>query len=290
MLPHPPSWLQQWSEIISGLGSIILTIFLVLLYKRQARQLEAQHEAVLEVTSVEWYGDKAIIWISNFGNGMAKNLRLATLVKSETGEHRDHVAQSNSLKRIDKEGEWTNLIQPGEEEVPFHGTSKIGALAPQKWPGDWLSIKFSTFVRKVSDNGATEVKYVHVVQGTELSGNSCWDRIDQMTRVINPQNFDQKHSLANLPRHTRDGADSTFRRYFQESVLQSWLARIYVMFVRLLDKLTPKVKLRPRNLDASGTKRMKRVILKRQVNNLYNNIKQKLSLISKKIYILIGII
>jgi hypothetical protein len=128
MIQQPPTWLQQWSEIFAGLGTVILTVFLVLLYKRQSRQLEARHEPLLEVTDIEWYGDNAIIWISNFGNGVAKNLRLATLVKSDTGEHRSHIVRSNSLKRIDKEGDWTNLIQPAKKKCHSTGYQRLGSL------------------------------------------------------------------------------------------------------------------------------------------------------------------
>jgi hypothetical protein len=259
------------------LGTVVLTVFLVLLYKRQARQLEAQHEAVLEVTSVEWYGDKAIIWVSNFGNGVAKNLNLATLVKSDTGEHREHIVRSNSLKRIDKEGEWTNLIQPGEERVPFYGTSKVGKLAPRNWSGDWISIKFSNFIRTARDNDSTEIKYTHIVQGAELSGNSCWDRIDPMTQSVNPQDFDREHSLGNLPGKTKHGLDNTFHRYFRTSIFCKWAVRLYVFLIRILNKIIPKMKIRPRNLDASGTKRVKRVILKRNITEFYGNLKSKVS-------------
>ncbi len=277
MFPYPPSWLQQWSEIIAGLGTVVLTIFLVLLYKRQARQLEAQHEAVLEVTNVEWYGDRAIIWVSNFGNGVAESLTLATLVKSDTGEHREHIVRPNALKRIDKEGEWTNLIQPGEEDVPFQGTSKVGKLSPRNWPGDWISIKFSTFIRRTRDNDSTEVKYAHVVRGAELSGNSCWDRIDPMTQSVTPQDFDREHSLGNLPGKTKHGLDNTFYRYFRTSIFWKWAVRLYVFSIRVLNKVIPKMKLRPRSLDASGTKRVKRVKLKRDIRCFYKNLKSKIS-------------
>jgi len=276
MFSSPPIWLQLWSEIVAGLGTVVLTIFLVLLYKRQARQLEAQHEALLEVTDVEWYGDKAILWVSNFGNGAAKNLRLTTLVKSNSGDHRNHAVRSNSLKRIGKEGEWTNLIQPDEENVPFHGTSKIGAPAPRKWPADWLSIKFSNFVRRARENGSTEVKYTHVVEGEELSGNSCWDRVNPMTHSVNPQNYDYENSLGHLPGKTKHGLDDTFYRYFRTSIFWKWAVRLYVFAIRTWNKAIPRIKLRPRSLDASGTKRVKRVLIKQHIKYLYNDLKSKL--------------
>lgn len=268
MVPSPPLWLQQWSSLAAGLGTVVLTAFLVILYQRQKEQLAAQHKAVLEVTDVEWYGDKAILWISNFGNGVAENLHLTTLVKSETGEHRIHAGRSNALKRIDKDGEWTNLIQPGEEEVPFHATAKVGQPAPINWPADWLSLKFSSFVREANENGSTEVKYLPVVKGSELSGDVCYDTVHSMTRSVNPQEFEFEHSLGNLPSYTEHGLDDTFIRYFRESTLWKLAFDVYVRVIRALDWLLPVINLRPRVLDASGTKRVKRELLKRDLRHL----------------------
>ncbi|WP_144060767.1 hypothetical protein [Salinarchaeum sp. Harcht-Bsk1] len=269
MISTPPSWLQQWSEVIAGIGTVVLTIFLVLLYKRQSSQLEAQHEAVLEVTDVEWYGDNAIIWLSNFGNGVVKDLRLTTLVKSDSGSHRNHALRANALKRIGKGGEWTNIIRPGEEEIPFHGTSQIGKHAHKDWPSDWLTLKFSNYARNEKGRGATELKYTHAVMGSELSGNSSWDRINPMTESINPQDFGADNSLENLPRKTSHGMDDTFLKFFSRtSLLWDWTTYIYVKSIRGLNRIIPMISLRPRVLDASGTRRVKRVLLKRDLKYL----------------------
>ena len=275
MIPSPPIWLQQWSNLVAGLGTVILTAFLVILYKRQKEQLAAQHNAILEVSNVEWYGDKAILWVSNFGNGVADNLFLTTLVKSESGEHRTHASRSNGLKRIDKEGEWTNLIQPGEEDIPFQAEAKVGQPAPMTWPKGWVSLKFSAFVRKAKENGSTEVKYLPIVNGTELSGNVCYDTVYPMTRSVNPQEFEFEHSLGNLPGHTRHGLDDTFIRYFRESTTRKLVFGMYARVIRALNWLLPAITLRPRVLDASGTKRVKRVLLKRDLRYFVNNTKKR---------------
>lgn len=267
MIPTPAKSIQQWSQIIAGLGSVVLSALLVVLYKRQQEQLAAQHEAVLEVTDVEWHGDKAILWVSNYGNGVAKNLALTTLVKVDTDDHRTYTIRSNALKRIDKEGEWTNLIQPGEEDVPFYGKSKVGRLAPVSWPSNWLSLSFSAFIRKVKSNGSTEVKFCHVVQGSELSGNFCWDRVNPMNRSVNPQHFNHIHSLENLPEWTEHGLDDTFYLYFRKYLMGSWRVKFYELFIRGLNKIILRITIQPRAVDASGTKRVKRVVLQRDVRN-----------------------
>lgn len=277
MVPSPPIWLQQWSSLVAGLGTVVLTTFLVILYKRQKEQLAAQHKAVLEVTDVEWYGDRAILWLSNFGNGVAKNLYLTILVKSDTGEHRTHAGRSNALKRIDKEGEWTNLIQPSEENVPFQAKAKVGQPAPINWPKDWTSLKFSSFVREAKENGSSEVKYLPVVKGNELSGNVCYDTVYPMTRSVNPQEFEFEHSLGDLPGQTEHGLDETFIRYFRESTSWKVAFDVYERVIRILNWLLPVITLRPRVLDASGTKRVKRVLLKRDLRHLVTVTKERIT-------------
>jgi hypothetical protein len=257
--------MEHWSELIAGIGSVVLTGFLVILYKRQQRQLAAQHEAILEVTDVEWYGDKGIFWISNYGNGVAKNLSLSTLVKSNAGDHRTHSVRSNALKRIGKEGEWTNLIEPGEERVPFYGTSKVGQVPPPNWHNKWASCKFSKFVQKAKENNATEVKFCHVVEGAALSGVGCWDRVDPVNQSFDPQDFDYKNSLGNLPSFRKDTSDNTFYPYFRNSITRKWIFKVYEKSVDFMNWLLPWISLGPRAWDASGTKRVKRVLLRQQL-------------------------
>lgn len=275
MIPTPSTAIHQWSQIIAGLGTVILTIFLVILYRGQRDQLAARHEAVLEVTEVEWYRDKAIIWISNFGNGVAKDLFLTTLVKSNTGDHQTYALRSQGLKRIDKQGTWTNLIQPGEEDIPFHGKSVLGSVAPQTWARGWVPISFSTFVRRAKGNGSTEVKFCHVVNGVELSGDTCWDRLEPMDQIVNPQDFNRTHSLSDLPSVTKSGASNAFYPYFRESTIRNFAVRIYARALYFINKLFPRIKLRPRPLDASGTKRVKRVLLKRQLEQKADLVRQR---------------
>lgn len=266
MVPFPPDWLYTWSKVIAGLGSVILTILLVILYKRQQEQLAAQHEAILEVTDVEWHNrDRGIFWVSNFGNGVAKDLFLTTLVKSDSGDHRTHAVRSTALTRIDKDGEWTNVLQAGEEDIPFHAKSKVGQQAPSYWSDDWTTLRFSPFIREAKENGATEVKFCHVIHGAELSGNACWDQVQPMTQSVDPQEFETDHSLGNLPSVTKHGLDKTFYPYFRSSFLRKWIFWVYAKGVRGLNRVIPKITLRPRVLDASGTRRVKRVLLKHQL-------------------------
>lgn len=274
----PPEWILQWNEIISGLGTVILTIFLVILYKRQQEQMAADHKAVLEVTDFEWNEDEATVYVSNFGNGVAKNLTLTTLAYVDTGKHRRYTRMMNHMKRQDKQGEWSNIITPGEEEIPFKGKSKIGKPAPISWSRNWIGIKFSNFIRHMKKKGAGEVKYLHLVQRVELSNTRCITMLQATTRGLNPQNFDNqhsldsRHSLENLPSFIEYGHDNTFLPYFHEFTIRQIMNWTYINGIRLLNWILPKVTIRSRPLDASGTRRVKRVILRR---NIKNRVKKK---------------
>lgn len=169
MLIGPPDWLLRWSEVIGALGTVTLTVFLVILYKRQQEQLAANHAAILDISDVEWSKDTGTFSISNLGNGAVRHLQLITVMRVDTGAHREHVIMKTFMKRQDKGSELSSVIQPGEEDIPFQGKSKVGILSPAGWSRDWYGQKFSHFIKNLKTEGASEVKYRHIVQRWELS-------------------------------------------------------------------------------------------------------------------------
>ena len=264
----PPGWVYEWSQIVGALGSVLLSALLVVLYKRQQQQLAADHKALLEVSDVEWDRDTATLCLSNFGNGVATNLSLTTLVYTRSGEHRKYVTKSNHLKRRGKSGTWANTIQPGEDDVVFEGKSRVGEPAPQKYPNDWSSVNFSLFIKQMKVKDVTEVKYLHVVNGAELSGKRCLATVNPMTRSVNPQEFEREHSLENLPGFSEYGHDETFIAYLQPSSISKFLNIQYYRSIRIMNWL-PRVSIRSRPTDSSGNNKVKRVIL-------WKNIKERI--------------
>lgn len=271
-LPPPPEALFEWSQIFAGVGSIVLTIFLVILYRRQKEQLAANHEAVLEVTDYEWDGDDATIYLSNYGNGVAKEIGLVTLVHVDTGHHRRYVIKSNQMKRQDKRGEWSNVIEPGEEEIEFAGKLKVGEYMSGR---GFVGISFSAFVRRMKEQDATEIKYQHAVQGVELSGNGCYDKVYWVTRAVDPQDFEIEHSLGNLPRYSERTNDTTFWSTFHPSRPRKIARYVYARIILVLNWFVPKIRVEPRSLDASGRKRVKRVVLRHKIKRLFNRLRKK---------------
>ena len=214
---------------------------------------------------MEWDRDEATLRISNFGNGVARNLSLVTLVHVESGEHRTYSARRHYLKRQDKEGEWANTIRPEEEDIEFVGDSKIGDMTPNRSSSrDWYGIYFSLFINQMKGKNVEDVKFMHIVRGSELSNSPCLVPVERGTKSVNPQEFDRNHSLENLPSVTVYGSDETFLPYFRQDALAKVRPWIYHNGIRLLNAI-PKVNIRRRGLDASGLKPVKRVILRRNI-------------------------
>lgn len=271
----PPQWLLQWSEVVAGIGTIVLTALLVLLYKKQQEQLAAQHEAVLEVISVDYDGDEVLVHLSNFGNGVARDIGLVTLVYTDSGEHRKHVLKSNQMKRQDKGGTWTNVIRPGEENIPFRGKAKVGKLAPRSWGKNWVGIPFSAFVKRLKQDDIDEVKFLLVVSANQLSGRQTHALVTDTTRSTDPTQFDHSHSLEDLPTVTQHGHDTTFERYFYNTFFEKVVGRIYYHGISTLNRI-PRVNLSPRVTDASGLKRVKREPLKRNIRDRISNLRERI--------------
>lgn len=221
----------------------------------------------MEVTDYEWEDDQATIYLSNHGNGLAKNLGLATLVHVDTGTHRRYVIKSNALKRQDKPGTWSNVIQPGEEDIEFLGKSKIGEY--RRGHG-FISISFSAFVRRMKEHENSEkIKYQHVVQGSEMSGNGTFDTFYPGTRSINPQNFCHDHSLENPSGYKMNLKDTTFIPALYPSRPRKFIRTIYIKTFGILNWLIPKYQVYPRPMDASGKTRVQRVGIRFWMKNIF---------------------
>lgn len=111
------------------------------------------------------------------------------------------------------------------------------------------------------DEGSEEVKYKHLVRGSELSGNRCYDAFNPTTRSVPPQELDQSHSLENPPQVTEYGSDDTFWPYLREQTIFEMLkGRFYGYRIRLMNFFILVYNIRARPYDASGMKRVKRVI------------------------------
>jgi hypothetical protein len=192
----------------------------------------------------------------------------------------DVMQQQGESALFDRGG--PNAIQPQEEHIPFESKSVVGKPAPINFKGDWISRDFSDFIRDIKEEGSTEVKYLHAVVGNQLSSRRVAEPIYMTTRGVNPQDFVRKHSLSNLPGVTGYGYDHTFDHYFRSAWWSGFKNWIYFARVRFLNWLLRGRGPRIRPLDASGKKRVKRVLLRRDVSDSMRRIKNRIPIVGDK--------
>lgn len=260
----PPNWLLQWTEIITAIFAVAFSALLAILYKRQQKELAANHASILDIADVEWNQDEATIHLSNYGNGVVWNLSLVTLMHIDNGAHRNYALKGVRLENQETQGKLSTAIQDDKEAVEFKAESKVQVPSHPGAPSDWVNASFSKFIRRMKREGASEVKYQHVIRGWELSGKRVTTPLPSLTQKINVESFEHDHSLEDHHDIWYVGGD-TFRPYFPISYSDKLKDRIYTKAVRLADSVIPRVSLRPRGLDLSGTKRIRRVLLKQAI-------------------------
>ncbi|WP_436346953.1 hypothetical protein [Natronorubrum sp. FCH18a] len=151
-------WLQQWSQVISGIGSLVLSLSLVYLYFRQTniqreqaeiqdeqeKWMEANHFPNLTIHDYEIENECGLdvvkIDVENVGNGSAINLRCFSKCYVPAFEYpfsiRRPVSTEEYAKR--KNGSYLKSVFESNEELwgdldkqyPFSGTVKERGLIP----------------------------------------------------------------------------------------------------------------------------------------------------------------
>jgi len=94
-------WLLQWGQILGTIGSLVLSALLVLLYKQQYHLLKIEQTPTIEVSDWEMEGDSVTLYLSNFREGVAKNLRLRTTVEFPTTDKVNLVSDSRNPNNVE---------------------------------------------------------------------------------------------------------------------------------------------------------------------------------------------
>ena len=95
------SWLLKWGEVLGVFGSLILSGLLVWLYRQQYELLKIEQTPSLEVSDWEMNEDEITLYLSNFGEGLAKNIRLRTTVEFPTEDNVSMVSDSRSRNSVE---------------------------------------------------------------------------------------------------------------------------------------------------------------------------------------------
>lgn len=96
--------------------------------ERQTELAEIEHKAYLEIEDYKFEGDRIIVLISNFGNGVAKNLRLKTKLETDGPDHLKLQPGTSRLRRRNGsdqpyEGQ---ALRSGEQRISFEGEAIVG--------------------------------------------------------------------------------------------------------------------------------------------------------------------
>lgn len=169
-------WLRRWAEVISGLGSLLLTFALVYLYLQQknilSRTFRANQRAIIDVDSSYPSNDDLALTLSNVGNGVALDpeLVIVGIYTDDAGEV-SHGLVKNRLNRLDR-GDPTT---PGSLPARKHETQYSGrvtlpsvhggpptefSLVIDQLKGDIAVARIHTWVRYTDPAEEYHVKYV----------------------------------------------------------------------------------------------------------------------------------
>lgn len=122
MLEGVFAWLLQWHAALSGLISVTLTAFLVVLYRQQRDLLKAEHQPVIDIEKFEIEDDDLIVSASNFGNGVATDLELVTVSAFQGLKSLSNGLAVSKMTRKSKESQANRTgrsIKAGEEKIDF---------------------------------------------------------------------------------------------------------------------------------------------------------------------------
>ncbi|SDX74357.1 hypothetical protein SAMN04487946_10281 [Halobellus clavatus] len=113
-------------------------------YERELAQLEQQtelaeveHQAHIEVEDYEFENDRVIVLLSNYGNGVATDLRLETILTAAESEYVQPHAGESRLRRRDADGNQPyegQALRPGAQRVEFEGEAIVEVETPTPSP------------------------------------------------------------------------------------------------------------------------------------------------------------
>ena len=101
--------------------------------ERQTEFAKLNHEPYLEVENFEFEGDRVIILLSNYGDGVAKNLQLQTVLEADCSNQIELTPAESKLRRQSEDGDSPGegqALRPGEQRVAFEGDAVAGFVGP----------------------------------------------------------------------------------------------------------------------------------------------------------------
>jgi len=122
--------IQTWGEPLAGIGSLVLSGALVLLYRKQHKlqksNFEADHRAVVDIESYQSLKKDFNLYLSNVGNGVATDLELITVtVLPESAPLASGVTTNRVSKKLVQGGKGRQSIKAGEDNEEYYSRPAI---------------------------------------------------------------------------------------------------------------------------------------------------------------------
>lgn len=169
----PPTWLVEWSSLLTGFLTLLLTVALVLLYKQQKDLFAENHRGLIDVVNSEFNGDAANLELTNFGNGVVTDLSLVTLLEFEGKEDKEFGIVGNRMERQDESaGAYT--IQANEVGIPFQANARLA----YNDDGERETRPLSYVLTELSRNDISSVYCQFVVTGRDLTGDEVREPVN----------------------------------------------------------------------------------------------------------------
>lgn len=155
-------WLLRWGDVVSGLGLLLFTAFLVILYRQQktllSRSYKTTHKAKIEVDFQYTGGeDELYLDLSNVGNGVATDLDLVILgiYTDADGTVQDGIL-TKPLYRLDRGDAYTRgSLEAREREIEYRARLSFPSL-------DGIDHTFPSGLQKIKDKESLDVVRLHI--------------------------------------------------------------------------------------------------------------------------------
>lgn len=177
----------QLSDLIRAIeiiGPLLLSGLLVILYFKQYRIQKSQFQPSIEISDTQANGDELKVWLSNYGGGVAKDMRIETVSYFDFEE--DDYQTQTPLHRADEQGQRTRERAIGSEErgVPFVCDPSINLPEKPGMPGGRRFHEFSSGFRQLAIDEVSEIGFTLILVYRDQRGEELRELISQYPRQM----------------------------------------------------------------------------------------------------------
>ena len=120
--------LTALTSILLSTASVGLTAALVVLYRQQQQLLRIEKLPEIEIADREIDGDQLDVVLSNYGHGLAKDVRFCTSVHAPDADGFEPMLVESRARRVNEDAETTleRSVRPQQVQVTFRGEPSMG--------------------------------------------------------------------------------------------------------------------------------------------------------------------